>query len=167
MENYKTPEEIKEYLLKLIDDFKNDECEEHPYDIAQELVKLRDLSDEDYEYICKKMPSDLFAEVLCEMPNYAQEEISEILSDKKIANITSKMDSDDASMLIHNIAQNDEEAAQTILSKLDVEDKQIIEQLNSYEDDVAGAYMQSELFYVNFDENIKTSLLRLKEQKRK
>ena len=165
MENLKTPEQIKEHLLSIIDDFKKEIYEEHPYDIAQELLKLRDLSDDDYEYVCKKMPSDLFAEVLCEMPNYAQEEISEILSDKKIANITSKMDSDDASMLIYNISQNDEEAAETILSKLDAEDKQIIERLNSYDDDVAGAYMQSELFKVHIDEKIGDSLLRLRKLK--
>ncbi|GGD46023.1 magnesium transporter MgtE [Malaciobacter pacificus] len=165
MENLKTSEELRDYFLQIIEDFKNDNCEIHPYDLAQDLAKLRDISDEDYEFICKKMPSDLFAEILCEMPNYVQEEISEVLSDRKIANITSKMDSDDASMLIHNISQNDEEAAQTILSKLDDEDKEIIERLNSYEDDVAGAYMQSELFKVKLDENIKQSLLRLKEQK--
>ena len=42
MENLKTPEQIKEHLLLIIDNFKKDECEEHPYDIAQELTKLRD-----------------------------------------------------------------------------------------------------------------------------
>lgn len=165
MENLKTAQQIKEYFFKIIEDFKNDIYEEHPYDLAQELIRLRELSDEDYELICKKLPSDLFAEILCEMPNYAQEEISEIISDKKLASITSKMDSDDASMLIYNISQNDEEAAQTILSKLDIEDKQIIQRLNSYEDDVAGAYMQSELFKVHFEEKIGDSLKRLKKLK--
>lgn len=165
MEELKTAEQIKQYLLKIIEDYKNDIYEEHPYDLAQELLKLRDLDDEDYEFICKRIPSDLFAEILCEMPNYAQEEITEVLSDKKIATITSKMDSDDASMLIYNISQNDEAAAETILSKLDEEDKEIIERLNSYEDDVAGAYMQSELFKVHFDEKIGDSLKRLKKLK--
>ena len=165
MENLKTAIEIKEYLLKLIDDFKNEELEIHPYDVAQLLQELRDLDDEDYEYICKRMPSDLLAEVLCEMPSYVQEEISEVLSEKKIASITSKMDSDDASMLIYNISQNDEEAAVTILSKLDAEDQEIIQRLNSYDEDVAGAHMQSELFEVTFDENIGDSLKRLRKLK--
>ena len=155
----------REYFLGIIADFKNDEFERHPYDLAQELVELREINEDDYEYICKKMPSELLAEILCEMPNYVQEEISDVLSDKKIANITSKMDSDDASMLIYNISQNDEEAAEIILSKLNEEDKKTIKHLNSYEEDEAGAYMQNELFKVSLDENIGDSLKRLKQLK--
>ena len=153
----------REYFLVIIADFKNEEFERHPYDLAQELVELRETNEDDYEYICKKMPSELLAQILCEMPNYVQEEISDVLSDKKIANITSKMDSDDASMLIYNISQNDEEAAETILSKLNEEDKKTIKHLNSYEEDEAGAYMQNELFKVSLDENIGDSLKRLKQ----
>jgi magnesium transporter len=65
----------KEYFLEIIADFKNDEYEGHPYDLAQELLELREINEDDYEYICKKMPSELFAEILCEMPNYVQENI--------------------------------------------------------------------------------------------
>ena len=155
----------REYFLEIISDFKNDKYEGHPYDLAQELLELREINEDDYEYICKKMPSELFAEILCEMPNYVQEEISDILSDKKIANITSKMDSDDASTLIYNISQNDEEAAKTILSKLDLEDQNIIQRLNSYEEGVAGAYMQHELFSASLNEKIADSLNRLRELK--
>ena len=155
----------REYFLGIIADFKNDEFEGHPYDLAQELVELREINEDDYEYICKKMPSELLAEILCEMPNYVQEEISDVLSDKKIANITSKMDSDDASMLIYNISQNDEEAAEIILSKLNEEDKKTIKHLNSYEEDEAGAYMQNELFKVSLAENIGDSLNRLMQLK--
>jgi magnesium transporter len=155
----------KEYFLDVITDFKNDIDEVHPYDLAQELLDLREINQDDYEYICKKMPSELFAEILCEMPNYIQEEITNILSDKKIASITSKMDSDDASMLIYNISQNDEELAQSILSKLDLEDQNIIQRLNSYDEGVAGAYMQHELFSASLDEKIFDSLNRLRELK--
>lgn len=129
------------------------------------MLDLREISEDDYEFICKKMPIELFAEILCEMPNYIQEEISDILSDNKIANITSKMDSDDASMLIYNISQNNEEIAETILSKLNEKDKEIIRQLNSYEEDQAGAYMQNELFKASLDEKIGDSLKRLRELK--
>ncbi len=165
MEELKTYEEIKNFLLQAIEDYKNEHFELHPYDLAEQLEKLRDLNHEEYEYICKKIPSELFAEILCEMPNYIQEEIAEVISDKKIANITSKMDSDDASMLIYNIAQKDEDVAQAVLEKLDEEDKEIIEKLNSYEDEEAGAYMQSELFSASLNEQIGTALKRLKKLK--
>ncbi|MBP7769811.1 MAG: magnesium transporter [Aliarcobacter sp.] len=165
MANITQTEITKEYFLKIIADFKNDKSETHPYDLAQELLELREINEDDYEYICKKMPSELFAKILCEMPNYVQEEISDFLSDNKIANITSKMDSDDASMLIYNISQIDEKLAETILSKLDDEDQQIINQLNSYDENQAGAYMQNEMFKASLDEEIGTSLKRLKELK--
>ena len=165
MANITQTEITKEYFLKIIADFKNDKSETHPYDLAQELLELREINEDYYEYICKKMPSELFAKILCEMPNYVQEEISDFLSDNKIANITSKMDSDDASMLIYNISQNNEEIAETILSKLNEKDKEIIRQLNSYEEDQAGAYMQNELFKASLDEKIGDSLKRLRELK--
>lgn len=165
MANIRELQITKEYFLGIISDFKNDKYEGHPYDLAQELLDLREISEDDYEFICKKMPIELFAEILCEMPNYIQEEISDILSDNKIANITSKMDSDDASMLIYNISQNNEEIAETILSKLNEKDKEIIRQLNSYEEDQAGAYMQNELFKASLDEKIGDSLKRLRELK--
>jgi magnesium transporter len=165
MANITETQFTKEYFLGVIADFKNDKYEGHPYDLAQELLDLREISEDDYEFVCKKMPSELFAEILCEMPNYVQEEISDILSDNKIANITSKMDSDDASMLIYNISQNDEELAETILSKLNEEDKKIIRHLNSYEENQSGAYMQNELFKASLDENIGDSLKRLRELK--
>jgi magnesium transporter len=167
MANIRESQITKEYFLGIISDFKNDKYEGHPYDLAQELLDLREISEDDYEFICKKMPIELFAEILCEMPNYIQEEISDILSDKKIASITSKMDSDDASMLIYNISQNDEELAETILSKLNDEDKKIIMHLNSYEENQAGAYMQNELFKASLDENIGDSLKRLRQLKQK
>ncbi len=157
--------DVKDLLLEAIEDYKAGNSEVHPYDLAKELEKLRDLDEKEYEYICKKIPSELFAEMLCEMPSYIQEEITEVISDKKIANITSKMDSDDASELIYNISQKDEELAQTILSKLDDKDKKIIERLNSYEDDEAGSYMQSELFSATLDEDIGTAIKRLKKLK--
>ena len=165
MANIRESQITKEYFLGIISDFKNDKYEGHPYDLAQELLDLREISEDDYEFICKKLPIELFAEILCEMPNYIQEEISDILSDNKIANITSKMDSDDASMLIYNISQNNEEIAETILSKLNEKDKEIIRQLNSYEEDQAGAYMQNELFKASLDEKIGDSLKRLRELK--
>lgn len=157
--------ELNTKLLSIIEDYKNDIHEVHPFDIAKDLQDLRDIESSEYKSICKKIPSDLFAQILVNMPTYIQEEITDIISEKKVAKVTSSMDSDDASMLIYNISQKDEDAAQTVLSKLNDEDKQIIEELNSYEEKQAGAFMQKELFCVNINETIDTALKRLKEKK--
>jgi len=158
-------EELTSHINKVIMDFKDSISEYHPYDIAKDLQTIRDIDANEYKSICKKIPSELFAQILVEMPDYIQEEITDILSDQKVARVTSNMDSDDASMLIYNISQKDEEAAEIVLSNLKVEEKQIIEELNAYEFVEAGAYMQKELFYVNINETIDDALKRLKDKK--
>lgn len=134
----------------------------HPYDIAEQLLKLRDLDDEEYAKVIKKIPSTLFAEILSEMPIYVQEEISEYVSTKKLINITSNMDTDDAATFIQNLSEENEEIAQEILENLDAEDKELIEQLISYEEDEAGSYMQTELFSAKLTDDIGDAIKNLK-----
>ena len=47
-----------------INQYKESDTSVHPYDIAEQLLKLRDISSEEYEKIIKKIPHELFAEVL-------------------------------------------------------------------------------------------------------
>ena len=137
----------------------------HPYDIAEQLLELREISNEEYVTLLKKIPHELLAEVLSELPDYIQEETAEIFSVKKLADIAMKMDTDDAATLIQNISEEYEEISQNILESFDDENKELIEQLISYDEEEAGAYMQTELFSANINENIGDSLIRLKELK--
>jgi magnesium transporter len=149
-----------------INQYKESDTSVHPYDIAEQLLKLRDISSEEYEKIIKKIPHELFAEVLSELPNHVQEETADILSVKKLADIASKMETDDAATLIQNISEDHEEISQNILDRFDDENKGLIEQLISYEENEAGSYMQTELFSAKIDENIAIALERLKELKK-
>ena len=158
-------ETLNKHIYKTITNYKNGICDYHPFDMSKDLQTIREIDSNEYKAICKKIPSELFAQILVHMPIYVQEEITDIISEQKVARVTSNMDSDDASLLIYNISQKDEEAAQTVLSKLDNEDKLIIDELNSYDFDEAGAYMQKELFSVKVDETIDDALKRLKELK--
>lgn len=154
-----------ELILSEIKQFRDGESSVHPYDIAEQLLELRDISSDDYEKIIKKIPNDLFAEVLSELPDYVQEETAELLSVKKLADIASKMDTDDAATLIQNISEENEEISQTILESFTNADKEMLEQLISYEEDAAGSYMQTELFSAKIDENIGVAIKRLKHLK--
>lgn len=165
MNNTEKLEQLILEINKTISNFKNDIPDDHPFDIAKDLQDIREIDFNEYKSICKKIPSDLFAQILINMPTYIQEEITEVISEKKVAKVTSNMDSDDASMLIYNISQKNESSAQTVLSKLNLEEQQIIEELNAYEFHEAGAYMQKELFSVNLKENIGVALQRLKQMK--
>ena len=158
-------QELSTKILTIIATYKDGSIQSHPFDIAKDLQDLRDIDTSLYKSMCKKIPSELFAQILVNMPTYIQEEITDIISEQKVAKVTSSMDSDDASELIYNISQKDENAAQTVLSKLTAKDKQNIEELNAYEDNQAGAFMQKELFSVSIEESIGEALKRLKVQK--
>lgn len=169
--NNNTEQEIDEVLL-LVDEidteiasFKDDTLSSHPYDISEKLLKIRDLDEEQYSKSLRKIPSGLLAEVLSEMPDFVQEEISDYISTKKLVAITSNMDTDDAADFIQNISEENEQIAQTILDSIDEEDKEVLEQLISYEDSQAGAYMQTELFSAQENENIGEAIKRLKDLK--
>lgn len=153
---------LSDQLLEEISQYKEENNTIHPYDISEQLLKLRELDEEQYSLILRKIPSTLLAEVLSEMPSYVQEEISEYISTKKLVSITSNMDTDDAADFIQNISEDHEDVARTILESFDEEEKELLEQLISYDEDEAGSYMQSELFSASEDENIGNAIKRLK-----
>ena len=163
--NLEQIEELVSTLSSEILEYKNETSTVHPYDISEQLLKLRDLDEDEYSKSLKKIPSTLLAEVLSEMPDIVQEEVSEYISTKKLVAITSNMDTDDAADFIQNISEENEELAQTILESFDSEDKELLEQLISYEDNEAGAYMQTELFSAKVNEKIGDAIKRLKELK--
>ncbi|MDY0122496.1 MAG: magnesium transporter, partial [Sulfurimonas sp.] len=133
--------------------------------ISEQLLELRDIDKDEYLRVLKKIPHDLFAEILSEMPEHIQEEITELLSTKKIADIASKMDTDDAATFIQILSEDNKEVAQSILETFNDEDKEIIEQLLAYDDNQAGSYMQTELFSAKIGDNIGDAIRRLKRLK--
>ncbi|MDD2789506.1 MAG: magnesium transporter [Sulfurimonas sp.] len=157
--------DLIELIFSEIKQYEENTSTFHPYDIAEQLLELREISNEEYVSVLKKIPHALLAEVLSELPDYVQEETADIFSVKKLADIASKMDTDDAATLIQNISEEHEEISQNILQSFDDEDKELIEQLIAYQEDEAGAYMQTELFSANINEKIGDALIRLKELK--
>jgi len=157
--------ELVDMVFLEINQFKSENSTIHPYDIAEQLLEIREKDTDTYITVLKKIPHDLFAEILSEMPEYIQEEIAEIFSTKKIADIASKMDTDDAASFIQYISEDHEEVAQGILERFDDDDKEIIQKLMAYEENEAGSYMQTELFDANVDENIGLAIKKLKRLK--
>jgi len=67
--------------------------------------------------------------------------------------------------LIQDIEEIDKEKAKEILSSMDEEDQEEIRKLKSYDEDEAGAHMQTELFSASIDETVQSSIERLKKLK--
>jgi magnesium transporter len=137
----------------------------HPYDISELLLELRDHDESLYLEKLSQLPEELRALVLIELPKHCHEEVLEYFTPSEIADLTNILDTDDAAELIRNIEEVDEAVAGEVLQSLPDEDRQTLEELISYGDYEAGAYMQTELFSAFVDEQIGESIRRLKKLK--
>ncbi|HSR73516.1 MAG TPA: magnesium transporter [Sulfurovum sp.] len=138
----------------------------HPYEVADLLLKLKKTDEETYLKFLNKLPKELLAAVIIELPKSDQEEIYERFGPKKLAKLTEELNTNDAADLIQHIEEMDEKKADAILSNLSAEDRDTIESLISYEENEAGAHMQVEIFEAHLDEKIGDSILRLKKMKK-
>ncbi len=138
----------------------------HPSDIGRILkeVYLSEGREKFIEYI-RKIPKEYLGEVLLELPENIKDEALEELSVTKLTEVVDEMDSDDAADLMQDIEDIDIEKQNEILSHLDKEDVQQIQELKNYDEDEAGSLMQTELFSANLDEKIKDAVQRLKKLK--
>lgn len=138
----------------------------HPYEVADLLLKLKKTDEETFTRFLNKLPKELLAAVIIELPRSDQEEIYERFGPKKLAKLTEELNTNDAADLILHIEEMDEKKADAILSNLSEEDRDTIETLISYEEYEAGAHMQVEIFEAHLDEKIGDSILRLKKMKK-
>ncbi|HHD83251.1 MAG TPA: magnesium transporter [Campylobacteraceae bacterium] len=159
-------EEILAKLEALLITYKEGaDLDVHPFEIANLLLDLKKVDEKSYNDLLDKFPLELLAEVVMELPKSEQEEIYERFSAKKLAKLTEELDTDEAADLIQQIEEMDEAKADAVMSNLSEEDRDILEELISYEEDEAGAHMQVELFEARLDEKIGDSILRLKKMK--
>lgn len=134
----------------------------HPSDIAKSLKKIEKESTEDFFYVLKQIPDEMLGEVLLELPDYLREDAYEELSIEQLTDAVDELDSDDQTDIIQEIEEINEEKAKEIYDGLDDVDKKEIDWLKKYEDDEAGAYMQTELFSAKAHETLSESIERLR-----
>lgn len=138
----------------------------HPYDISELLLEIREYDEVLYLETLARLPEELKAQVLIELPKQCHEEVLEHFSSNELAEMTNTLDTDDAAELIRNFEEVDVEMAEEVLQNLPQEDRQTLEELIAYGDDEAGAYMQTELFRAYLDEQVGDSIRRLKALKK-
>jgi len=113
----------------------------------------------------RAIPKEYLGEILLELPENIKDEALSELSVNKLVDVVDELDSDDAADLMQDIEDIDSEKEQRILSGLDEEDSEDIKRLKTYEEDEAGAIMQTELFSAQLDEKIRDAVERLKKLK--
>ncbi len=136
------------------------------YEIAELLEEVRNQSKSRYLELLKALPEDLKAEVLSELSKNAQEDALEAIDAKELAEIIEEMDTDDAADIVQQIEEIDEEKAEEVLDEIDEAESKVLRELISYDENEAGAYMQTELFKASIDETVAESIKRLKDLRR-
>ncbi|MDA3046320.1 magnesium transporter [Campylobacter sp. VBCF_06 NA8] len=117
-----------------------------PADLADHLKALKKHDEEKYvEFLEKLDPEDL-ADAALEMPDHMLEDIIETLPSEKIVEAIEELESDDQAELLQSIEEIDEDKAKELFYGLDEDDRHDILTINKYDDDEAGAYMQTEVF---------------------
>ena len=134
----------------------------HPTDIAKSLKKIKKQDSDLFYSTLEKIPDDLLGEVLIELPENIREETYKKLSIEQLTDAVEELETDDATDVIQEIEEFDEKKASDILDGLEEDDQQDINWLKRYEEEEAGAFMQTELFSANISENIGKSIERLK-----
>ncbi len=135
----------------------------HATEIAYLLRKVRKKESKDkFLEVLDRIPQDILGDILIELPEDAKDEAIKHFSSLKLAEAVESLDSDDAVDLVQDIEDVDEEKAEILLTHLDDDDREDIDKLSRYEEDQAGAWMQTELFEAILDESVQTSIDRLK-----
>jgi len=139
----------------------------HPTEIAYLLKKLyKKKGKEAFFETLEKIPQDMLGDVLLELPEKRKDEAIEYLSSEDLAQAVEGLESDDATDLIIDIDDVDEDKGEEVVAHLDEDDRDDIDKLRRYEETQAGAWMQTELFDAMLDETVQVSVDRLKKLKK-
>lgn len=150
--------DLIEDSTKLLEELEN----LHPSDIANYLKYIEKESSENFIAILKNIPEEVLGEVILELPENLKDDAYSELSIKKLTNAVDELESDDQTDILQDIEEINEEKAKEIYEGLEEEDQKEIDWLKKYNDEEAGAYMQTELLSATQNETIQDSIDRLK-----
>ena len=135
----------------------HDESEMHASEIAE---LLRGLPDEEFDEAVKKIPRSILGDVALILPDRYFDDVVENLSVEELKEVVEELESDDKVEFLEELEDVDKDVADQVFSKLDHEDKEEIKTLQQYDEDEAGAYMQTEVFTAREDEIVEEVIKR-------
>ncbi|WP_343029868.1 MULTISPECIES: magnesium transporter [Sulfurimonas] len=143
--------EIKNYIAS------HDVSEMHPSEIAN---ILRGMDDGKFSQAIKIVPKELVGDVALALPDRYFDDVVENLSVDELSQAVSELESDDQLEFMQELEDVDENVASQVFETLAEDDKKEIAQLQKYEEDEAGAYMQLEVFTAHADEIVQDVIKR-------
>jgi magnesium transporter len=141
----------------------HDESEMHASDIAK---LLKNLDDEEFAQAVKRIPKSLLGDVALSLPDRYFDDVVEHFSVDELKEAVEELESDDKVEFLEELEDINKEVADKVFQKLDKEDKEEIQTLQKYDDDEAGAYMQTEVFTAREDEIVEDVIKRFAKLKK-
>ncbi|EAJ5677901.1 magnesium transporter [Campylobacter lari] len=139
---------------------KNTFKDQSTYEINEALKTIKRHNEELYLKTLKSFDTYTLANVATITPEHILEDILENLSIIKIAKAVEELESDDATDLIKRFEELNPQKTLAILNRLSSEDKEEILRLKNYDENTAGAYMQTEIFTASINESIEKAIKR-------
>jgi len=157
----KSAKELKNYFNIWINSSQKN-LDLYPTEIALILKKSFHKEKNTFFKNLSKVKNRYLGEIILELPEKPKNEAIEFLSSKDLSEATNHLESDDATDLIQAIKDVSEKKVAQVLSLLSEDDKSEINRLLKYQQDQAGAWMQTEFFYAFLDDTVSNAIKRLK-----
>jgi len=141
----------------------HDESEMHASEIAE---LLRGLGDDEFDEAVKKIPKSILGDVALILPDRYFDDVVENLSVEELKEVVEELESDDKVEFLEELEDVDKAVADQVFDQLDHEDKEEIKTLQQYDEDEAGAYMQTEVFTAREDEIVEEVIKRFAKLKK-
>lgn len=157
-------DEAKELIDQHLDENLED-GELSAYELAQHLKTLKKHDEELFAQYLEKLDPEILGDVAIELPDHMLKDVIDTLPAEKIVEALEELESDDATDLLQYIEDIDEDKARELFNELDKENQNEILRLRSYDEDRAGAHMQTELFSAHLEEKLGSAVARLRQEK--
>jgi len=154
-----------ELAKELLDSHINDEEELSASDVTEHLKTLKKHDEEEYANYLNKLDAESLGDAAIEMPDHMLKDVLETIPKDKLVEAVEELESDDQAEFLDKVDDIDEDKAKEIFNELDDDDKKDILTISKYEDDTAGAYMQTELFSAKLSEKLSLAIDRLRRLK--
>ena len=136
-------------LTQYLNAHPNDEL--HPSEIAN---LLKDMDEKSFNEAVQFIPKELIADVALELPDRYFEDVVESFTPKELAESLAELESDDQTDFMQELEEVDDSIAKEVFSQLHKDDQADILHLKQYDEDEAGAYMQTEVYAANLHDTV-------------
>jgi magnesium transporter len=115
---------------------------------------LKDLDENSFQVAIQSIPKELIGDVALELPDRYFGEVVESFTVQELAVAVTELESDDQTDFMQELEEVNDEMAQEVFSQLHKDDQADILQLKQYDEDEAGAYMQTEVYTAELDKYV-------------